>query len=238
MKNTAKSTPIYLKVCNDYREKIVKGELLPGTMLPSENELCSIYSLSRETIRKGLKELEQEGLIFSRPRRGYFVAYPQQNQFTLSAKECLREENSRFLGIQILTPAPEICGILDLTPEDKTIVLHRGFYDDGFLFGVEIKYLPYSKGLPSIENEIHFAVQPDAASKKTASFEYYTKIRVSAVLPTPEIQKLLRCEALEPLLLISRIQTTQNDVKISYSQQYLYPSYGELTGFSGYRHSE
>ena len=63
MKNTAKSTPIYLKVCSDYREKIVKGELLPGTMLPSENELCSIYSLSRETIRKGLKELEQEGLI-------------------------------------------------------------------------------------------------------------------------------------------------------------------------------
>lgn len=237
MKKTDKPVPVYLKVSNDFRDRIVKGELLPGAMLPSENELCSIYNLSRETIRKSLKHLEQEGLIYSRPRRGYFVEYPRQNQLTLSVDEHLQDENSRFLGIQILTPDADVCRILELSAEDKVIVLLRGFYDESFLYGVEIKYLPYSRGLPSIENEIHFAVLPEAASRKTTSFEYYTKVRLSATLPTPQIRELLGCAENEPLMLLSKLQTTQGGEKISYSRQYLYSRYGELNGFIGYRQS-
>ncbi len=58
MKSNAANKPIYEVIFSDLCDQIIDGKLVPGEILPSENELCARYETSRETVRKGLKRLE------------------------------------------------------------------------------------------------------------------------------------------------------------------------------------
>ena len=50
------------------------GELKVGDMLPSVNQICSEYQLSRDTVFKAYTLLKEQGTIESVPAKGYFVA--------------------------------------------------------------------------------------------------------------------------------------------------------------------
>jgi len=64
---------IYLQIFNDYSEKIQTGELAPGTKLPSEHDITAEYETSRETVRKALNLLAQNGYIHKVRGKGSFV---------------------------------------------------------------------------------------------------------------------------------------------------------------------
>jgi DNA-binding GntR family transcriptional regulator len=66
--------PPYLRVSADLREKILNGELLPGEQLPSLDRISAGYGISRATAQKVVRVLIDEGLAYSRPRWGVFVA--------------------------------------------------------------------------------------------------------------------------------------------------------------------
>jgi GntR family transcriptional regulator len=55
--------PLHARVAAELRDQIVRGELAPGTTLPSEAGLCVRFTASRGTIRTALAALRQEGLI-------------------------------------------------------------------------------------------------------------------------------------------------------------------------------
>lgn len=55
----------YSKLMEDLREKMVSGEIQAGDRLPSENELSAQYQVSRQTVRKALSVLQNEGYILS-----------------------------------------------------------------------------------------------------------------------------------------------------------------------------
>lgn len=55
------------------RDGIVSGSLLPGQPLRQE-ELASQFNASRVPLREALQQLQAEGLVVLRPRRGYAVA--------------------------------------------------------------------------------------------------------------------------------------------------------------------
>lgn len=64
---------IFLQIYNEYIDQIHTGLLPPGTKLPSESELAEAYGTSRETVRKALNLLFQEGYIHKIKGRGSFV---------------------------------------------------------------------------------------------------------------------------------------------------------------------
>ncbi len=53
---------------------IDSGYLRPGSKIPSENELCEKFGLSRQTIRHAIEILSEEGLLESRQGSGTYVA--------------------------------------------------------------------------------------------------------------------------------------------------------------------
>lgn len=65
--------PIYAKIAEVLREEIEAGNFKPGDKLPTEEELCRIYNVSRGTVRKAFHILEGEGIIFRRQGIGSFV---------------------------------------------------------------------------------------------------------------------------------------------------------------------
>lgn len=54
-------------------ERIRSGHYRPGNKLPSERQLAQDLDLSHLTVRRGLEELVQAGVIIKRPRVGNFV---------------------------------------------------------------------------------------------------------------------------------------------------------------------
>ena len=76
MSSRATAWGAYKTITASLRQRIVRGEFAPGALLPSEAELSSEYSVSRNTLRRALTELEEERLIAVLPGRGRVVAEP------------------------------------------------------------------------------------------------------------------------------------------------------------------
>ena len=64
----------YYRLMEDLKEKILSGEVKAGDKLPSENELSSQYHVSRQTVRKALSILGNEGYIYAEHGRGTFYS--------------------------------------------------------------------------------------------------------------------------------------------------------------------
>ena len=54
-------------------QQIVSGALQEGDKLPSENEICRRFNVSRPTVREALMRLNADGLVVSRQGAGSFV---------------------------------------------------------------------------------------------------------------------------------------------------------------------
>lgn len=52
----------YEQLQTELQKQIENGTFQPGDKLPSENELCALYSVSRNVVRQALRNLENQGL--------------------------------------------------------------------------------------------------------------------------------------------------------------------------------
>ena len=68
------SAPSLKEVCvQAILEKILSGELKPGTRLPAERDLAEVMQISRSSVHHGILELESMGFLTITPRRGTIV---------------------------------------------------------------------------------------------------------------------------------------------------------------------
>jgi len=58
------------QIAYDIGTRIVRGDILPGTVLPNESDLSNQFSVSRTALREAIKVLAAKGLVESRPKTG------------------------------------------------------------------------------------------------------------------------------------------------------------------------
>ncbi|KAF9139133.1 hypothetical protein BGX30_008356 [Mortierella sp. GBA39] len=94
------------------KNDIQQGRYKPDEQIPTEAELCDIYSVSRITIRKAIEELVREGALTRIPRRGTFVASNKFHNELLSKKITTNESTYKILsedyGTEIVSNDKEI----------------------------------------------------------------------------------------------------------------------------------
>lgn len=71
---TENGTTKYFQLMDRLKQQIISGEIKPGEKLPSENELSKAYGISRHTVRKALKILENDGYVEAQHGRGTFCS--------------------------------------------------------------------------------------------------------------------------------------------------------------------
>lgn len=64
----------YHQIEDELKELIFSDKIRPGDKLPSENELSAKYEVSRQTVRKAISKLENEGLIYAVHGSGTFCS--------------------------------------------------------------------------------------------------------------------------------------------------------------------
>ncbi len=72
-------TPLYVQIKEQIKEKIWKGELKEGDLLPSMRVLAKDLQVSVITTKRAYEELESEGFLFSSVGKGTFVAGQQSH---------------------------------------------------------------------------------------------------------------------------------------------------------------
>ena len=65
--------PKYRQIINSIFQLIREGELKRGDKIPSINNICEKFSLSRDTVLMAFNELKARGVISSVPGKGYYV---------------------------------------------------------------------------------------------------------------------------------------------------------------------
>lgn len=129
----------YKKVYNLLLERIEKGDLKPGDKLPSEGELMELYSASRDTVRKSLDLLVQDGFIQKAKGKPAIVLDKNKFNFPVSEiasfKEIYKYSNSNPVthveNLEIIKNDPEIMSCLQMKPDDEAFSLLRVREIDG-----------------------------------------------------------------------------------------------------------
>lgn len=75
----AHSVPKYMFLVNWVKDQIAQGELKYGDKLYSENELCGIFGISRQTVRQAIGILEQEKYLERHRGSGTFIVFNQSD---------------------------------------------------------------------------------------------------------------------------------------------------------------
>lgn len=139
--------PRYRQIYRSMLKEIRTGAWAEGQQLPTEEELCRLFDVSRITVRRALQLLEAEGLLRRTPRRGTFVhrqtmRLPLQRIYSFAD---ILDENSEGVHSLLLSfetiPCPEMEAKLLQLPENEPVFrLERIWLQGGkpFAYGSSI----------------------------------------------------------------------------------------------------
>lgn len=65
--------PIYLQLVDNFRHRIVSGDLKAGSKLESVRDLAISFEVNPNTMQRALAELERDGLVYADRTVGRFI---------------------------------------------------------------------------------------------------------------------------------------------------------------------
>jgi len=137
---------LYLQLCEIIKKKIENNEWTVGSQIPTEEDLCKMYEVSRATVRAAVLELVRQGYLFRQQGKGTFVKQLATDELVMLTgfRELMLEPGVDFstevLAKTTMMPVGNIGNLLNITP-DKHIVY--------------IKRITVVEGKPIIIQEVH-----------------------------------------------------------------------------------
>ena len=212
----SRTVPQYRRLYEKLRKHIVDGVYREGDLLPSENELCSLHSLTRPTVRKALDMLAHEGFIKRHQGKGSIVHKLPKGIGILSISGttgAIGKENLETITIH----KPQLIG----WPEDFPFVINDYERDSGCIYftrlrkvnGVpviyDISYLP-NINLPrftsrNLDNKSLFDILRSGYRLEVKGGEQYIEAKTA---PGEEISKILEIDRNQPVLHLQRKMDT------------------------------
>ncbi len=203
---------LYVQIYHILKAKVEKGEWPVGSLIPSEDEFCKIFNVSKATIRLAVSELVKDGHLRRQQGKGTFVTYTIR-QFGTAMKTRLTENifgenlevNKELLFKGVKEPPDEIrkllmadgdtyCISCEGIVEGLAVYLDELFIPLSMLPGVDIQYEDICQG------SFYDFIQSKAAKK---IFKVVQTIEVGAA--KRDAAKVLKMTEGSPVLLIHRI---------------------------------
>jgi len=204
--------PLYYQIEALLREKIENGTWKPGMLLPSERELCQMFSVSRGPVRQALGNLAAAGLIYAVQGKGVIVnEKPLQLNPLINAslfKEIERlgmKPSSEIITQEVVVPSPEVFRILKLDQNEKMLLIKRLIKGDEIPLAVAVTHLP-ERLFPGIAaTDLTEMALYDLIIKKFKISINRVQESFEPVHPDAEAIRLLNLNDAKPVLLVHRI---------------------------------
>jgi GntR family transcriptional regulator len=145
-----KAKPLYQIVVEDILNQVNSGQLSANERLPSENELCQIHSVGRNTIRRAISELVNDGVLRTVPGVGTFVVDTRLDKtaeylfgFSQEMGYLGKAVTSKVLEATIIPADPFLSRRLQIQLGAEVVFLNRVRLMDGEPTAIERSYLPH-----------------------------------------------------------------------------------------------
>lgn len=144
--------PLYGQLMNFLLSEIECDKFKEHEKLPSERELCDKFSLSRDTVRQAIFQLEKMGYIYKKHGKGTFVASKQLKpdlykfyDFTEEMKKLGKEAFSKVLSFEIIPADKYVANFLKIKENSNIHRITRLRLVDSVPLIFEKTYLPVEK---------------------------------------------------------------------------------------------
>lgn len=218
--------PYYIQLREALEARIADGEWKPGDRLPSEQELCDFYDVSRTVVRQTLLEMENKGVIVKRKGKGSFVAKPKIHESLIHKLTGFYQDMvergftpvTQVLHHRVEPAKPKVAKHLDLEPGTPVFDIERlRFVNDEPIVLVRT-YLPYAlcPGLANsdLSNHSLYAVLEDEFGLILS----HGRRTIEAVLANEREAQLLGIECGAPLIYLESVTYLQDGTPIEYYQ--------------------
>lgn len=219
--------PAYLRIKKAIADEIDSGALAAHSKLPSEDELCLKFGVSRGTVRQALSELVNDGYIYKRHGRGTFVRAREYEHLV---------DTSRFISIlddlveRGITPKVDWFDIqLSATDETERSYLHadrmfavqriRSVSDKPIMYSINrIPYdiFPAMMDTPLDFTSIHTLLKYNCGVKIVNG----TRL-MQAVAADEKIAGYLKIPVGHPLMLVEQIAYDDHNRCVDYAHLWL-----------------
>ncbi len=71
-------SPVYIQIVLYIKQKIILGEVVDGSPLPSRREMAMLLDINPNTVQKAFKLMEEEGFIITKPNQGSVIQLNQE----------------------------------------------------------------------------------------------------------------------------------------------------------------
>lgn len=217
------SFPHYHRIFLQLRERIVRGDYLPGERIPGEAELAVMFGVSRITTKRALNELEDAGFVAREQGRGTIVRKLGPHSPSLDGTLKSLEASNRMIGrsdVKLLafltvTPPPAVARALGVDHGEDVHRITRLRLFDGQPFCHVTAYVPSFIGdtINAADLSAHMLVDLiERAGVVVARAEQ----SVSATLADAETAALLGVADGAPLLSVSRTVYAAGDAAVEH----------------------
>jgi GntR family transcriptional regulator len=141
----------YIQIYKVLRERIETKIYPANSLMPSENELCEEFKVTRLTVRNALKKLKEEGCIYTEKGKGSFVKSRQIEQSLFKFYSFGRDYVQKGFDTETLVVSSEITNVegriselLELEGDDKVYKIVRLRKLDNTPALIETSFVPES----------------------------------------------------------------------------------------------
>ncbi len=124
--------PLYCQLAEIIEEKIDSGIWKEGMLIPSERELCTLYNMSRITVRNAIHELVQKGKLEKIQGKGTYVSDKSivQNlgnvySFSKEMEKQGKISSTKLVKKEIIKASLKIANALNINENDEVIYIER-----------------------------------------------------------------------------------------------------------------
>lgn len=227
------STPRYRQLADIIRSAIEEGRLSDNQALPSERELAETYGVSRDTVRKSVRFLEERGVIYSDHGRGTFVSpalVRRTSRFIDSFTQDTQQRGSvagqQVLLVESTAASMGIAALLGLNPGHLLTRVRRVRTIDGAPVGLHDAYFPLPRGARLELAEVERAESLYRLLTERHGFAPAEAVEnLNAGTADAEEARLLGIGKGSPVLICERITLSDRREPIEYCLMKYAPSY-------------
>ncbi len=217
--------PLYQQFRDVIDDKINSGEWKPDTRIPSENQLCSQYGLSRMTVRSVLMELVKEERLYRVQGKGTFVTRQKieaQRLEYVGVREQLEqmgyEVTTRIIDSRIVASDRNVAKHLHIAEGTPVFMIRRvrSLEDGPVSIHVSLILEQSSKGMtPELQEQEQLCV---LMNRKFGIQKKRVSETLESVAADREEAKLLGIEKGYPLLMLKDELYSDDDTPYEYTK--------------------
>lgn len=223
------TVPVYLQLEQYLSAQINAGLLRPGDAIPSENELCQQFTISRMTARKAVDYLVRQGKVERRRGQGTFVvqnskhlriSLPLDRHLSSSEATLELEEPvvNRLICLQRQPATAAIAEKLALAEGDEIWFMKRLRLVGNIPFVFEQSWMIASLFADLNDDDLNTSKYA-YISRKGYTVERSEK-EIRAELPSQEVRDMLGINRDEPVLHATSLAILRNDIPFEISEIY------------------